>query len=173
MTLAHPEPTAISGRRHDPRYPRTRPIASAAVNFRGLLGGLIVLVLLGGVGTALVDPFDDGDDVAATSQESSTTSTSDGTTSTTLPSDGATATSTATTSATATTSPAPATTAPGTPTTQLVGPPPTERPRGAPSGTADGELAFTGSPIGGPAGLGLALLALALAAGAASRRSAA
>ena len=139
------------------------------MNLRGLLGGLIVLVLLGGVGTLLVDPFEDGDDLAATSQASSTTATSESAPST---SDAATSTSTATTTAATATTVAPAPSTPAPPTTQLVAPPPAQdTPRAAPAGTAGGTLAFTG-PVDGAAAMGLALLALALAASAASRRAA-
>ena len=137
------------------------------MNLRGLLGGLIVLVLLGGVGTLLVDPFDDGDDVAANADATSTSTSAP-------PPSTTTATTAAPTTAAPTTGPdataPPTSEASGPPTTQLTAPPPAEEaPRGAPSGTADGELAFTGGIDG--AAIGLAGLALALAMRAGARRS--
>ena len=154
-----------------------------------LLGVLIAVVLLGAVATLVVDPFDDGDDMAATSasttsttattREASTTSTSRATTSTSLRSSPTSAAVAATTTAApTTTSTAPTTAAPAdtTPTTTLVRPAPetpdgSDLPRGdsGPAAVTD-DLAATGTGSAAGTALGLLVIVLGLIALEVARR---
>lgn len=151
-----------------------------------LLWIAIATVLLAATAVALVDPFDDGDDVASTDGPNATATTQAPTTA--APTTVAPTTSPPTTSpptsgpagtrapATTAAGPAPAEPAPSDPspatptsdpvgvaTTQLGPAPADDIPRGQPDGTANGSLASTGGaapPFAGPALAGAVALAL-------------